>query len=88
MPSSSEVFNEENKPNEGYINKFLDLQGVQLETALSPIKLKRVVPENAIYLQTLDINEEVIKHFGMEAHGHGLLIKLSTAQTRKIQTKL
>ena len=88
MTSSCEVFNEENKPNEGYINKFLDLQGVQLETALSPIKLKRVVPENAIYLQTLDINEEVIKHFDMEAHGHGLLIKLSTAQTRKIQTKL
>ena len=85
MPSSSEVFTDENPPSKSYIDKFLELHGVQLETSLSPIKLKRVVLENSDYLKTVDINTNIITDFDKKAHEHGLLISLSAAQVKKIQ---
>lgn len=85
MPAPSETLTEENPPTEGYINKFMDIQGVQLETALSPIKLKRVTFDHCDYLKTLEIDASIIKNFDEQAHGHALLVTLSKAQAKKIQ---
>ena len=87
-PASDETFTDDNRPSDGYINKFTDIHGVQLETALAPLKLKRVVLENVDYLKTLDIDTETIKEFDDQAHNHGLLIKLTHNQSKKIQTQL
>ena len=85
IPSPTETFSDENQPTQGYIDKFLDLHGVQLETALVPMKLKPLVLEHANYLQTLEITNDIIKKFDEQAHEHGLLITLSAAQTKKLK---
>lgn len=85
MPTSSEIFSDENPPSDGYIEKFLDLHCVQLETAMTPNKLKRVVLENSDYLKCLEINSQIIKDLDTQAHEHGLLITLSATQVKKIR---
>ena len=87
-PTSSEVLTDENPPSEGYINKFVDLHTLQLETALTPLKLKRVALQNCDYLKTLEIDHSIIKEFDNQAHNHELLIKLSAPQVKQIQSEL
>ena len=87
-PASHEIFTDENPPSEGYINKFVDIHTLQLETALTPIKLKRNVLEHCEYLKTLEIDNTIIKQFDNQAHNHELLIKLSATQVKQIQSDL
>ena len=88
IPASDEIFNDENPPSEGYINKFVDIHTLQIETALRPLKLKRVILEHSDYLSTLEIDNSIIKEFDNQAQNHELLIKLSAAQAKKIKGQL